>query len=143
MERKPARLHHIGLVVPDLEAAMSELSQLLGLSWTPPQQRPDGERTLRVAFSTTEPRIELIQGNPEGIWATQAGPRLDHMAFWIDDADATDADAAALGLQREAGGTASWGGRWAYVRGRATGARIELCDARGREPFGRTWGFAD
>ena len=141
IEPRAATLHHIGLVVPDLEAAMAELTQLLGLRWTQPQQRPDGERTLRVAFSTSEPRIELIQGNPDGTWSTRGGARLDHMAFWIEDADATEAKVTELGLDREAGGTASWGGRWTYVRTQAVGARIELCDARGQEPFARTWGF--
>lgn len=138
---KPATLHHVGLVVPDLEAAMAEMTRLLGLQWTAPQERPDGERTLRVAFSTTEPRIELIQGNPGGTWSVDEGPRLDHMAFWIEDFEATAAAASNMALDREAGGTASWGGRWAYVRSRDTGARIELCDARGQEHFAKTWGF--
>jgi catechol 2,3-dioxygenase-like lactoylglutathione lyase family enzyme len=138
----PAELHHVGIVVPDLEAAMEEMSRLLGLDWTDVQTRPDGDRVLRVAFSTSAPRIELIQGNPGGIWTTDSGPRIDHMAFWIKDFEATSAAADDIGLQREAGGTASWGGRWAYVRGAATGARVELCDERGRPIFDKTWGFA-
>lgn len=139
---KPAELHHIGIVVPDLEAAMAEMTKFLGLQWTAPQERPDGHRRLRVAFSTTTPRIELIQGNPgTSTWSTDGGPRIDHMAFWIEDFEATSAAADQLDLFREAGGTASWGGRWAYVRTRDTGARVEMCDERGREFFQRQWGF--
>jgi catechol 2,3-dioxygenase-like lactoylglutathione lyase family enzyme len=138
---KPAELHHIGIVVPDLDAAMAEMTRFLGLQWTAPQERPDGNRKLRVAFSTTAPRIELIQGNPGGTWSTSDGPRLDHMAFWISDFEATSSTADQMDLFCEAGGTASWGGRWAYVRTQSTGARVELCDERGREIFQRQWGF--
>ena len=136
-----ATLHHVGIVVADLEAAMAELSALFGLEWTVPQERPDGERTLRVAFSTASPRIELIQGNPGGVWDTDPGPRIDHLAFWTPDIDATRADAANRGLVQEAGGRAAWGGQWAYLRLAATGARVELCDIAGQERFRQTWGF--
>lgn len=139
---KPAELHHIGIIVPDLEAAMAEMTRFLGLRWTAPQERPDGDRKLRVVFSTTAPRIELIQGNHGGTWSVNEGPKLDHLAFWISDFEATSAAADEMEMTREAGGTASWGGRWAYVRTNDTGARVELCDERGREFFQRQWGFA-
>lgn len=138
---KPAVLHHVGVVVPDLERAMAELTALLGLKWTAPQERPDGDRTLRVAFSLSTPRIELIQGNPGGTWTTDGGPRLDHMAFWIEDFEKASAAASALGVTTEAQGRAAWGGRWAYVRGGATGSRVELCDVSGRPHFLKQWGF--
>lgn len=143
MARAPATLHHVGLVVPDLEGAMAEMSRLFGLEWTEPQERPDGDRTLRVAFSLTSPRIELVQGNPGGTWSTEGGPRLDHLAFWIDDFDATAGEAEAMELEREAGGTASWGGQWSYVRMKEAGTRVELCDARGKGPFKATWKFEE
>lgn len=136
----PAELHHIGIVVSDLEAAMAELTALFGLQWTAPQERPDRDQVLRVAFSTTKPRIELIQGNPGGIWSTEGGPRIDHLAFWTDTAT-SEAEGLTRGAAREAGGTAAWGGRWAYLRLPATGARVELCDIAGQERFRDTWGF--
>lgn len=136
-----ASLHHVGIVVPDLAAAMAEMTALFGLEWTAPQERPDGDRRLLVAFSTSSPRIELIQGNPGGVWSTEGGPRLDHLAFWTPDIDETLATAGQRDLTTEAGGTASWGGRWAYLRLADTGARVELCDMRGQEPFRKTWGF--
>lgn len=142
MSGTAAELHHVGIVVEDLDAAMAEMTRLLGIEWTDPQERPDGARTLRVAFSTSVPRIELIQGNPDGVWDTSRGPKIDHLAFWIPDFAATTGAAEDLGLTREAGGTAAWGGRWSYVRTGACGARIELCDERGREIFDKTWGFA-
>lgn len=136
-----ASFHHVGIVVEDLDAAMAEMTALFGLAWTPPQERPDRDRVLRVAFSTSEPRIELIQGNPGGIWSTEGGPRIDHLAFWTPDIDATRSKAEARGLTEEAGGTAAWGGKWSYLRLGATGARVELCDINGQERFRQTWGF--
>lgn len=140
---EPAKLTHIGIVVPDLERAMDEMTRFLGLRWTPPQERPDGDKTLRVAFSMSTPRIELIQGNRGGIWDTQGGPRIDHLAFWIDDFEATAARADALAIPTEAAGRAAWGGRWAYVKTPASGTRIELCDSQGRERFHGTWNLKD
>lgn len=136
-----ARLHHIGIVVADLDRAMREMTDLLGIRWTDPQERPDGDRVLRVAFSRTEPRIELIQGNAGGVWDNSGGPRLDHMAFFTGSFETLNARADGMGLQREAGGTAKWGGRWSYVRTSDTGSRIEICDERGRAYFERQWGF--
>lgn len=118
---------------------MEEMGALLGLSFTDVQERPDGERTLRVAFSTGAPRIELIEGNPDGTWTTESGPRIDHLAFWIEDFGRAASAAEAAGMRREAGGRAAWGGQWAYVRGLATGARIELCDAEAKPYFAKTW----
>lgn len=135
-----AGLHHVGIIVTDLEAAMAEMTALFGIEWTAPQDRPDRDGTLRVAFSTSTPRIELIQGNPGGVWDTDAGPRIDHLAFWTDTA-ATEAVGVENGATKEAGGQAAWGGKWAYLRLPATGARVELCDAAGQERFRNTWGF--
>jgi catechol 2,3-dioxygenase-like lactoylglutathione lyase family enzyme len=141
MGAQEATLHHVGIVVSDLEAAMEEMTTLFGLRWTEPQERPDGERRLRVAFSTSTPRIELIQGNEGGTWTTEGGPRLDHLAFCTPDIDGTEAAAEGRGLAKEAGGTAAWGGKWAYLRLASTGARVELCDERGQERFRTQWGF--
>lgn len=135
-----AQLHHVGIVVPDLDAAMAEMTALFGLEWTPVQERPDRDQVLRVAFSTSQPRIELIQGNPGGVWSTDGGPRIDHLAFWTDTA-ATREQGLAQGAVEEAGGQAAWGGKWSYLRLPATGARVELCDTAGQERFRQTWGF--
>ncbi len=121
---------------------MDEFSRLTGAHWSPPQERPDGQRVLRISFSRTPPYIELIQGNTDGLWATAAGPRMDHLAYWSDAFDADCANFTTAGMVAEAGGRSAWGGNWAYFRMQASGVRIELCDTRGRDAFLRQWGLS-
>ena len=132
---------HTGVVVPDLEAAQAELTAATGATWRPWQERPDGDRTLRVSFSETQPYIELIEGNPDGVWDTAAGPHLHHLAYWTDDFDGECANLAGLELDSEIGGRSNWGGNWAYYRLPYAGVRIELCDTKGRDLFLERWDF--
>jgi hypothetical protein len=140
---KRASFWHVGLVVADIEAAMAELTATTGADWLPVQERPDGDDTIRVSFSTTAPHIELIEGNAAGMWPTSDGPHLDHLAYWSDDFAADCEGFEGRGLQREAGGTSVWGGNWAYYRTAATGFRVELCDTAGRAAFLERWGLTD
>jgi len=137
-----ASYFHAGIVVTDLEQAMAEMEQATGARWLTPQERPDGDGVVRVCFSQAEPYIELIEGNPAGLWPTAAGPRVDHLAYWTDAFQDECANMAAQGLRREAGGTSAWGGNWAYFRVPAIGIRLELCDTAGRDAWLRQWEFA-
>jgi hypothetical protein len=137
-----ASFHHVGLVVTDLDAAMAELSRTTGVQWRPAQERPDREGVLRVSFSVTAPHIELIQGNPGGVWSTDNGPHLDHLAFWTDRFEDDCATFTDIGAERETGGTAPFGGRWAYFRLPVSGVRIELCDTAARDAFLERWQLA-
>ncbi len=137
-----ASFWHSGIVVNDLEQAMSELEQSTGAQWLAPQERPDGDDVVRVCFSQTAPYIELIEGNPGGLWPTTAGPRVDHLAYWTEDFKADCAHLDGMGLRREAGGASVWGGNWAYFRVPAIGIRLELCDTAGRDAFFERWKFA-
>jgi len=137
-----ASFFHSGIVVSDLEQAMTELEQATGARWLTPQERPDGDGVVRVCFSRTPPYIELIEGNPGGLWPTAAGPRVDHLAYWTDAFEADCAHLDGLGLRREAGGTSIWGGNWAYFQVPAVGIRLELCDTAGRDAFFQRWKFA-
>jgi hypothetical protein len=102
-----ASFWHTGIVVPDLDRAMTELTSTTGAQWLPVQERPDGERTMRVTFSTQPPYIELIEGGVDGLWQTAEGPRLDHLAYWSEAYEADRANCEELGLQYEAGGTST------------------------------------
>lgn len=134
-----ASFWHTAVVVADLDRAMVELGQATGAQWLPVQERPDGTDVIRVTFSQTPPYVELIEGNSGGGWPTAAGPHLDHLAYWTDAFEAECAHLTRMGLHREAGGTSSWGGNWAYFRLQATGIRVELCDTAGRDAFIRRW----
>lgn len=126
-------LYHCGLVVEDFDAEMAFLTDVVGHRWTQDIQVDqtvdiDGEVhtiPLRLAFSLTEPRLELVQAVPNTLW-TPSTSGLHHLGYWSDD---IDDDIAALRESHfvvEARGTTPEGETlWAYCKG-PTGPRIEL-----------------
>ena len=90
-----ALAYHHGVRVLDLETAMAEIGESLGVTWCEPQQReqrvwlPDaGETTvpLRFTYSAEGPlHIELLDGAPGSIWDGRAQPGLHHIGVWCDD----------------------------------------------------------
>lgn len=86
------RMYHVGIVVPDLEAAMEELGTALGLSWPSPQSRTRTFRgpagcfgaELRFVFSRQgPPYLELIEGVAGTPW--EPGTGIHHIGIWVDD----------------------------------------------------------
>jgi glyoxalase/bleomycin resistance protein/dioxygenase superfamily protein len=141
-----AALFKIGVLVSDLERAMSDLAGWLGLAWTPVQESPLALATavgredvkLRFAYSIgTEPHLELIEAQPSGYYAAPGGPHLHHVGRWVDDLVAESAALERAGLPREAAGIAADGttpALFAFHRG-AHGVRVELVDAANRANF--------
>jgi hypothetical protein len=87
---------HVGIVVPQLEAAVEALSEYIGVQWTetvepmfPMHDDVHGTREvkLRIANSTLYPRLELIEALPDSPWALSegAGMVLHHLAFFAAD----------------------------------------------------------
>ncbi|MFJ4654490.1 VOC family protein [Nocardia sp. NPDC088792] len=84
--------YHIGIVVADLERAMLEMSENLGVEWHTPFNAPtqilaDGEvvKTVspRLVYSKQGPAyLELLEQVPDTIWDT---PGLHHIGLWSDD----------------------------------------------------------
>ncbi len=89
------RVYHHGVRVADLDVAMNELGDSLGLTWCEPQQRdqpvwlPDGGATtipLRFTYSAAGPQhLELLQGPPGSIWDGREQPGMHHIGVWSDD----------------------------------------------------------
>ena len=84
---------HVGVVVPELEAARAHLSELLAVSWGPIAELDIAKRDadgndltlpLRVCYSTEAPRLELIQGLPGSVWECNEHSNLHHIGFWSD-----------------------------------------------------------
>lgn len=133
--------YHVGIVVEDLDAAKAQLSGLFGYVWGSPmggsvlvrQRSGTGELDLRLVYSVTEPRVELVQQIAGTVWEPAAGSGVHHLGYWSDDvaADATRLEAA--GYAHEASGVGADGApMWGYYRG-PTGPRIELV-SRSLEP---------
>lgn len=84
-------LFHVGVLVGDLEGAISRFSARLGLTFETPRAidvvveeggsgRP---RTVRVAYSIEGPPfVELIESQPDGLWGRHHGEGLHHVGGW-------------------------------------------------------------
>jgi hypothetical protein len=139
-------LFHLGVVVPDLDAAAQELGVLLNLTWTDVvetpvrQQRPHGleEYVMRVVYSTgVAPHLEVIEAIPDSLFALDpARNRLHHFGIWIDDLEAESARLHALGMPRISTLLRDDGGPPLIAfHARPDGERLELCDASLRPGF--------
>ena len=138
---------HTGIVVDDLDAALTEFSALFGYEWCPkleistPVVLPDGETTLDLVFtySTAAPRVEMIQSIPGTLWTPVPASGIHHLGYWSDD---VAADAAALtdqGFAAEATGIRPDGEPvWAYHRN-PNGPRIELVSRDMAEGLAQYW----
>jgi hypothetical protein len=91
---------HVGLAVADIEASMAELGAALGVTFRAPERRHWPPYDLVLTMSQQgPPYIELIVGPPGSPWDASAGPRLHHIARFVDDLDGhRDAIAGAPGI---------------------------------------------
>jgi hypothetical protein len=88
---------HVALIVPLLEPALEELTKVTGCGWRPTfegglslHQPGVGYRDvrMRIACSTQEPFLEVIEAVPDTPWAlSESGSNLHHIAFYTDDLD--------------------------------------------------------
>ena len=92
------RLFHTGVLVPDLDLAMTELGDGLGMTWAQaqdsPAQRvwpPEGGSDalpLRFTYSCDGPQhVELLEGPIDSIWDGTANPGIHHQGIWVDDVE--------------------------------------------------------
>jgi hypothetical protein len=90
-----SRMFHVGHLVHDIDAAMSELGSSLGLTWTHVVSREDqrvwtpqhGQRRvpLKFCYSTEGPqRVELLEGAPDTPWSAADVANLHHFGVWAD-----------------------------------------------------------
>lgn len=90
------RLYHTGIRVPDIDEAMSEMGEALGVTWATVQQNSNQavwtpERGLEsvpltFVYSCEGPQhLELLQGSPGSIWDGSDGGGVHHVGVWVDD----------------------------------------------------------
>jgi hypothetical protein len=123
---------HVGYVVPDLEAAMAELTTAMGVPWQEVRDRSspyDDRLRWRMAYTSGPlPWIELVEGQTGTPWHSPRGPMLHHVGAFTYDLDAGIRRFEAAGGRIEVDGRGI-SGRWAYFRIPASGALIELIEA--------------
>ena len=87
-------LYHVGIVVPDVEAAMAHFTELLGVEWGPvvateafDVRDADGnDLTLpnKLCYSTSPPYLELVLEQPGTVWVCNEHSNLHHIGYWTD-----------------------------------------------------------
>ncbi len=126
------RIAHVGIAVPDLEAALGFYREVLGLDPHPPESA-DGATIASLPFGDTQ--VELLEplhpDSPIGKFLARRGPGIHHICYRVPDLDAAlDAcRAAGYRLVDDVPRIGAGGRRIAFVHPRATeGILIELTD---------------
>ena len=144
---KAEDLYHTGIVVDDFDATLHWFTEVAGYRWTDVveveqvAETPQGEITIpmRMAYSGSEPRLEIIQTAPGTLW-TPADSGVHHLGYWSDDVEGDIAALEDTGMRWELKSFNPDGSGtllWAYCKG-TTGPRIELV-SRAMEPFIQYW----
>ena len=94
------KINHLGIAVEDLDAALAFYRDTLGL----PHSHIEEFEDMRIGFIPVgESELELLQPlDTEGAIARflrKHGPGIQHVAFEVDDVDATVADMQAKGAR--------------------------------------------
>jgi Glyoxalase/Bleomycin resistance protein/Dioxygenase superfamily len=101
--------YHVGIATCDLERARTELGELFGVEWSP-IRTVEGELTTVGAYAGPTRRLhslggpmrmEVIEGTPESVWATEQIAQLHHYAYWSADVGADVAELVELGWEVE------------------------------------------
>jgi hypothetical protein len=133
-------LYHVGIVVPDVEAAMTHFTELVGVEWGPvvateafDVRDADGrDLTLpnKLCYSTAPPYLELVEELPGSVWVCNEHSNLHHIGYWTDalpaDSEAFAATQCPLQICGREGAQAPV--QFAYHRD-PLGVRFELVDA--------------
>lgn len=126
------RIAHVGIAVPDIEAALPFYRDVLGLDPHPPETA-DGATIVSLTFGESE--VELLAprdaDGPIAKFLARRGPGIHHICYRVPDLD------AALTACREAGyrlidempRSGAGGRRIAFVHPKATaGILLELTE---------------
>lgn len=136
-------LYHMGIVVPEMDAAMAELSEQIGLTWAPPRVFPVNMREggairsygVKATYSREgPPYFELMEAVGETIWSAGYAGQLHHIGVYAEDTQREIARLEETGFTIEAQGQTPEGEPLGptYLTNRL-GLRIELASGAGRE----------
>jgi hypothetical protein len=99
-------MYHVGVVVPDVRAAMVQYGEALGFTWRAVGDSTfdvlvEGEpRQARVAATYSlegPPYLELVEERSGAVWAASA-LGLQHVGLWTDDLEGSIARFEAAGM---------------------------------------------
>jgi len=95
------RIDHIGIAVEDLEAGIALWSERLGLALAH-RERVESQGVEAALLDVGENHVELLaplhEDTPVGKFLARRGPGLHHIAYQVDDIDATLAQLSEEGV---------------------------------------------
>ena len=95
-------IHHVGIAVDDLEAAIARWAALFGAT-VEHRERVDDQGVEAASLRVGDSRIELLaalgEETPVGRFLAKRGPGMHHVAFAVDDVAAELARLRASGAQ--------------------------------------------
>jgi len=126
------RIAHVGIAVPDLQAAIAFYRDVLGVSPHAPEVA-DGATILALPFGESEVELlaPLTPDSPVGKFLAKRGPGIHHICYRVPDLDAALEACRAAGyrLVDDLPRTGAGGRRIAFVHPKATeGILLELTD---------------
>ena len=92
-------IFHIGIRVPNIEAAMEEMGESLNVTWAELVENPsqglwtpdDGQQDIPLKFvysSEGDQHLELLEGQSGSFWDGNENPGVHHFGVWVDDVKA-------------------------------------------------------
>ena len=99
---EPRGIHHLGVAVSDLDAAVTSYQRLFGAELEHRETVPDQgveAASLRVGKGRVELLASLGEETPVGKFLTKRGPGMHHVAYEVDDVRAALAELAAEGVE--------------------------------------------
>ncbi|MFV8054762.1 VOC family protein [Mycobacterium sp. 48b] len=142
-----ARVFHVGFVVPDLDSAIKDVGQTLGLTFTEPVEvagltlhTSAGERddvVLRFTYSTRPTHVELIEHTaaPETLWDFGSRTRGHHIGVFSEDVAIEAERLDACGWNRSWWATAPDGTMVFSMHDTPYGFAVELVSSAGKQYF--------
>lgn len=102
------QIFHTGIRVPNIQDAMDEMGNTLGLTWAKVQETPGqglwtpelGQQAvpLKFVYSAEGPQhVELLEGAAGSFWDGRQDPGVHHVGVWVDDVGAETQRCAELG----------------------------------------------
>ena len=88
-------IFHIGIRVPNLQRAMEEMGESLGVTWAQAVENPgqslwtpekgQQELPLKFVYSCEGPQhLELLEGPENSIWDGRTDSGVPHVGVWVD-----------------------------------------------------------
>lgn len=130
------RLDHVAIAVPDLQAAISTFTSILGRPVSG-RERIDSEQVDVAFFDLGSSRLELLEptaeDSPVGRFLSRRGPGLHHIAIAVPDIDAALDRCRAAGLETvgDAPRQGAGGRQVAFLHPRSTGGVLLELSAPG------------